>query len=146
MLTRIGGLFWDLTGAWQGVTLYDGQDVTVVHRMCSAEEHKEQDAQLLAVYEMTEEEKKCRERQHKEEYLGSNEEGSENENKEEEDESGENEGREAEASWVERGATEVERDPPSKRLRPPTAETSPVTSRMPLSPGGSQSTSPMADL
>ena len=134
------------TGAWQGVTLYDGQDVTVVHRMRSAEERKERDAQLLAAYEMTEEEKERRERRRKEEYLGSDEEGSENENKEGEDESGENEGREAEASWVERGAAEVERDPPSKRLRPPTAETSPVTSRTPSSPGGSQSTSPTADL
>ena len=64
------------TGVWQGVTLYDGQDVTVVHRMHSAEERKEWDAQLLAAYEMTEEEKKHRERQRKEEYLGSDEEGS----------------------------------------------------------------------
>ena len=116
------------------------------HAVHSAKEHKEQDAQLLAAYEMTKEEKECRERRCKEEYLGSDKEGSENENKEGEDESSENEGREVEASWVERGAAEVERDPLSKRLRPATAETSPVTSRMPSSPGGSQSTSPMADL
>jgi hypothetical protein len=128
------------TGDWQGISLYDGQDVSAVHRIRNREERDERDAQLLAAYEMTEEERQRRERQRREEEDMSEEESSDNGNKEGEDESREveKEGREVEAKAVERA-------PPSKRLRPLTAETSPATSRTPSSSRGSRSTSPTAD-
>lgn len=128
------------TGDWQGISLYDGQDVSAVHRIRNREERDERDAQLLAAYEMTEEERQRRERQRQEEDDMSEEESSDNGNKEGEDESREveKEGREVEAKAVERA-------PPSKRLRPLTAETSPATSRTPSSSRGSRSTSPTAD-
>jgi hypothetical protein len=48
-------------GDWQGIGLYDGQDISVVRRMRSPRSRKERDAQLLAAYPMTERERQCRE-------------------------------------------------------------------------------------
>jgi hypothetical protein len=104
------------SGGWQGVGLYDGQDVSIVQRVRDPQERRERNEQLLAAYQMTQDEREAREER---EAQREGEEGNE--------------------------ATEDERAPPSMRLRPPTsAPVSSTTGRSRSSSPTATSTAPTA--
>lgn len=66
-------------GDCQGIRLYDGQDVSLVHRMRCVEAREERDDQLLAAYQMTDEERQRRESNEDSEDEGSGDEVSRDE-------------------------------------------------------------------